>query len=140
VRAPSAVGSTVAALLLALALAGPAAAAPGDPVVGEGIVVTDPAGETEPPEVDEEPEPVSDDVPAPEPDASGKRGELHVLGAETSSSPAPAAAPAAAPADTLPFTGLDAWVLALAGSALLAAGLLVRRATPQASHRRPGPR
>jgi hypothetical protein len=128
--------SALASILAMLALAAPAAAQ--EAVVGEGTVITDPASETETPEpADDLPEPESDDVPAPEPDASGKRGELHVLGTETASSPSRTGA---APASTLPFTGVEAWVLALAGLALLGSGLAVRRATRPAFHTRPGPR
>jgi hypothetical protein len=52
-----------------------------------------------------------------------------VLGAAATSAPAPAPAqPTPARQDTLPFTGIDAWQLALMGCALLSAGLLTRRA------------
>jgi hypothetical protein len=103
-----------------------------EPTVGDPDVITDPADE-----IDEEgpAEPVD------------PRAEQHVLGdsAEASSPAAPrpqaagtsSAAPAvpasptataaASPAERLPFTGVDAWVLALAGSLLLAAGLRMRQ-------------
>src|SRR3954466_8586434 len=115
--------------------------------VGEGQVITDIATEIEPPpgEDDGTDIPPVDDgtpAPAPEPDASGRRGEVPVLDSAQSSSPTPSAAtpspatvpepvraaaiparPAtAAPAKTLPFTGVNAGVLALIGLALLAAG------------------
>jgi hypothetical protein len=137
------------ALAATLAFAGPAAA----DTVGQPQVITDQASNTEPaPETDAAPQPqpqpepdaayaddgsdipaADDGTPAPEPppDASGRRGEIHVLDATTQSAPAapaPAApAPAAARASTaaapqLPFTGPHAGALALIGLALLAAG------------------
>jgi hypothetical protein len=131
---------------MVLAFAGPAAA----DTVGEPQVVTDQASNTEPapaPETDAAPQPqpqpapaddgsdvpAADDgppLPEPPPDASGRRGEIHVLDATTQSAPtAPAPAPAAptarsstAAAPELPFTGPHAGALALIGLALLAAG------------------
>ena len=67
------------------------------------------------------------------------RGELHVLAAQADSSdpaPAPHRAPTAAPATgqrTLPFTGIDAWLLALGGLIVLEVGIRLRRATLAAS-------
>jgi hypothetical protein len=126
----------MAALLSSFVLAGPALA--DDATVGPGQVITDPSAETEPapPVVDDGY--VSDDPPPP--DASGRRGEVHVLdSASTSGAPSatpaaparaavtPAGAAAARPAatgraGTLPFTGVDAGALALIGVALLACG------------------
>jgi hypothetical protein len=134
----------LAALMASLVLAGPAMA-DDTTAVGQGQVITDQATETEPaPAVggDGSDVPYADDgTPAPEPapDASGRRGEIHVLGSTTSSNappvsaPAPASAPAAAAAaptaaKTLPFTGVNAGALALIGLALLGSGVLVRRA------------
>jgi hypothetical protein len=131
-------GALIAALLTSFALAGPALAAD-DGTVGSGQVVTDPTAETEPapdaeesqdPEESEDPDaPVADDGEAtetepPPPDASGQRGEVHVLGTQAhSTTPAPAAAsPRPAAAKTLPFTGVDAGALLLVGLALLACG------------------
>jgi hypothetical protein len=123
------------ALLSSFVLAGSALA--DDATIGPGQVITDPSAETEPaPPVATDGQ-VSEDPPPP--DASGRRGEVHVLdGASTSSAPSttpaapvraaatPAAAatrPAAtASARTLPFTGVDAGALALVGVALLACG------------------
>jgi hypothetical protein len=126
----------IATLLSLFVLAGPALA--DDATVGPGQVITDPSAETEPP-----PEPpvaadgqVSADPPPP--DASGRRGEVHVLDSASTSS-APSATPAAparaavTPAraatagrptatGTLPFTGVNAGALALIGVALLACG------------------
>jgi hypothetical protein len=138
----------VAALLASLAITGPAAAddPPTAVTVGEGQVITDPASETEPADAvdtsnDGSDVPAADDGepgPKPPPDASGRSGELHVLGSGAtaySAPPAAAAAPAAASAPapairtavarrrgTLPFTGVDAGALALVGLALLVAG------------------
>src|SRR4051794_16434780 len=129
-------------LLASLLLAAPAMAQePQAPTVGPGQVITDQATETED---DASDVPYADDgqpAPEPEPDASGRRGEVHVLDAVSSSSPSSAAAtaPTTQPARaeraatgtrqgaTLPFTGVDAWQLALIGSALLASGLVARR-------------
>ena len=123
----------LAALLASVALAGPAFAQ----TVGEGQVVTDPAAETEQVPPDTTDVPAADDgapQPEPPPDASGRRGEIHVLDATASTSPAPSPpAPAQAPtpatspapvatAAQLPFTGVDAGALALIGLALLAGG------------------
>jgi hypothetical protein len=137
-------------VLLALLLfaAAPAMAQDGT-AVGEGQVITDIATETEPPPGEDDGTdipPVDDGTPAaepPEPDASGRRGEVHVLDSATESdapaTPAPApstsppataaASPAAAPArpvaasaKNLPFTGVDAGPLVLIGLALLGAG------------------
>jgi hypothetical protein len=120
------------AVVGALAIASPAAAAD---TVGEGLVITDPAAATEtaPPPVadsgaeqpDAPPADAGDPGPPPPPDASGRRGELHVLTTRATSSSAPTARPAATPtarAATLPFTGVDAGAVALVGLALLAAG------------------
>jgi hypothetical protein len=122
------------AVVVCLAFAAPAMAQ--EPTVGEPQVITDQATETEP-DVTLEDEgselnAVDDGTPAPEPepDASGRRGEIHVLDAKSSSSPA-AAAPTATPARTLPFTGPHAAVLALVGLVLLAAGSALRRQLPQ---------
>jgi hypothetical protein len=127
-------------VIVCLAFAAPAMAQ--EPVVGEPQVVTDQATETEP-DVTFEDEgseltAVDDGTPAPEPkpDASGRRGEIHVLDAKSSSSPA-AAAPTAAPARTLPFTGVNAGVLALFGAAFLAAGVALSRAQRGTSSARP---
>jgi hypothetical protein len=107
-----------------------------DPTVGPGQVITDPAGQTEPAATTDVPAAtagVAQELPANQ----AKRGEVHVLGGATASSTPPAATPpaaqtpqaAAAPArtvsagrKTLPFTGVDAGVLALVGLGLLAAG------------------
>jgi hypothetical protein len=103
-----------------------------EPTVGEPDVITDPADEVEP-------------------DDTELRGELHVLGdaarassddetadggSQTAGAPAAAQAPVAAQpvasgsaaqrSGELPFTGVEAWVLALFGSLLLAAGLRLR--------------
>jgi hypothetical protein len=121
----------------ALAIASPAAAAD---TVGEGLVITDPAAATEtapPPPVADSGAEQADSPPAgavdpgapPPPDASGRRGELHVLTSRATSSTPPPARPAGAPASraaTLPFTGVDAGAVALLGLALLAAGTGVR--------------
>jgi hypothetical protein len=134
----------LAGIVVSLAFAAPAMAQA--PVVGEPQVIDDQASETEPapPEPDatfeddgSETTAVDDGTPAPEPppDASGRRGEIHVLDATSTSSPAPAAskppaataARTAAPARTLPFTGPDAGVLALLGLCLVAAGSALRR-------------
>ena len=144
--------AALAAIAATLATAAPAMAddPPSDTtVVGPGQVITDPASETEPtppPEDVAEVEDTSGTVteeldPGPTPP---KRGEIHVLGTgkTASSPPAPAAAssaPQAAPrataagtgrsgAKTLPFTGVNAGLLALCGAVLLGSGLLVRRA------------
>jgi hypothetical protein len=125
----------LAALLSSFVLAGPALA--DDATVGPGQVITDPSAETEPAPPVADDGYVSDDPPPP--DASGRRGEVHVLdSASTSSAPsATPAAPARAAvtpagtttrraatrrAGTLPFTGVDAGALALIGAALLACG------------------
>jgi hypothetical protein len=124
-----------------LAFAGPASA----DVVGAPQVITDQASDTET-DATPQPEPdatyeddgsdipaVDDGTPAPEPppDASGRRGEIHVLDSTATSSPPPSAAAAqgaparpaaAAPPATLPFTGPHAGVLALIGLALLTSG------------------
>jgi hypothetical protein len=135
-------GAVIAALLSSFALAGPALA--DDATVGPGQVVTDPSAETEPaapvagdgaedpdaPAADaEDPDfPVPDDgdvtdAPAPPPDASGRRGEVHVLGTHAHSTvPATPAAASPTAARTLPFTGIDAGALLLMGLALLAGG------------------
>src|SRR3954469_14390188 len=94
------------ASLVALAFAAPAMAQDG--TVGQGQVITDIATETEPPPGEDDGTdipPVDDGQPAaePEPDASGRRGEVHVLDSATESqvpaapAPAPAASPAAVP-------------------------------------------
>jgi hypothetical protein len=126
-------GALIAALLSSFVLAGPALA--DDPIVGPGQVITDPSAETEPAPPVADDGYVSDDPPPP--DASGRRGEVHVLdSASTSSAPSatpaaparaavtPARSAAARPAatGTLPFTGVDAGALALIGVALLACG------------------
>jgi hypothetical protein len=126
-------GVLIAALLSSLVLTGPALA--DDATVGPGQVITDPSAETEPDPPVADDGYVSDDPPPP--DASGRRGEVHVLdSASTSSAPsATPAAPASAavtparatvrPASTtrtLPFTGVNAGALALIGFALLAGG------------------
>ena len=142
-------GGVRVALLVMLSLAFAAPAAFGQ----SPTVITDPAAETEPglageggdqytgvdggeavgPEAatdDDAEAPAVDDGPIPSepppPDATGKRGELHVLGATSASSPAPPAA-RAAPRSTLPFTGQDPAPIAGAGLLLLAAGLTLRR-------------
>jgi hypothetical protein len=108
-----------------------------EPAVGEPQVITDQANETEPAsgvtfeDDGSEITAVDDGTPAPEPppDASGRRGEIHVLDSTAASSPQPAATPratatarAAAPARELPFTGVNAGLVALLGLALVAAG------------------
>lgn len=136
-------GALIAALLSSFVLTGPALA--DDGTVGTGQVITDPSAETEPApaadDTDDPDVPVADDGEVvveepPPPDASGRRGEVHVLDSAAESSapaaaPAPAATPsaaAAAPAragrrtGTLPFTGVDAGALLLVGLALLAGG------------------
>src|SRR4051812_43711591 len=89
----------------------------GDRTVGAPAVVTDPVAEVE---------------------GRPMRGELHVLAAQADSSSVAAAkphAPKPAPARgttgqrTLPFTGIDAWLLALGGLILLEIGIRLRRAT-----------
>jgi hypothetical protein len=109
-----------------------------DPTVGPGQVITDPAGATEPPATTDVPV-ATDGVAQELRTGQPKRGEVHVLGtgATASSAPPAAALPpaqtsraaAAAPARRvtasrriLPFTGVDAGVLALVGLGLLAAG------------------
>src|SRR3954467_7708261 len=93
------------ASLVALAFAAPAMAQDG--TVGQGQVITDIATETEPPPGEDD----GSDIPPvdgghppatpPEPDASGRRGEVHVLDSATesqvptSTSRPPSAAPAA---------------------------------------------
>jgi cytoskeletal protein RodZ len=137
-------------LIASLVFAAPALAQEPQPdaTVGQGQVITDIATEVEPPPGEDDgtdiPPAVDDGTPAPEPqpDATGRRGEIHVLDSATSSSPtsaAPAATPSpaavpdpapaaatparsAATAKTLPFTGVDAAPLALIGLALVAAG------------------
>ncbi len=112
---------------------------PADPSapLGPGAVITDDAGQTEPAPVP------SDGAVDPSPP---KRGEVHVLDTATASSPPPPAAntsavPAAAAAPvatprrttaaparaTLPFTGVNAGLIALIGAAMLATGLAVAR-------------
>jgi hypothetical protein len=129
-------------VIVCLAFASPAMAQ--EPPVGGPQVITDQATETEPDVTFEddgsELAPADDGTPAPEPepDASGRRGEIHVLDATSASSPATPAssaaaaapAPAAAPR-TLPFTGPHAGVLALLGLAFVAAGSALRRQLPQ---------
>jgi hypothetical protein len=136
--------ATVLALLLSAAPAfaqdpAPVCSGAGDvtsdctsgPAVGQPDVITDPADEVQ-----------NDGETGGEP--VDPRAEQHVLGdSATASSPdtaEPVAAPVAAPASTpvaapaaaapargeLPFTGVDAWLIALAGSGLLAAGLALR--------------
>jgi hypothetical protein len=128
----------LAGIVASFAFAAPALAQ--EPVVGAPTVIDDQATETEPApdsvlEDDGSDIPYADDgAPAPEPppDASGRRGEIHVLDATSASAPAPAAAPATtAPARTLPFTGPHAGILALVGLALVAAGVALRRQPPQ---------
>src|SRR3954452_10851134 len=124
-------------LLASLLFAAPAmAASDPDATVGQGQVITDIATEVEPPPGEDDGTdipPAADDgtpAPEPEPDATGRRGEIHVLDSATSSSPttaattptpSPAAVPApvqaaatpaqpaarAASAKTLPFTGVN---------------------------------
>jgi hypothetical protein len=111
-----------------------------EPTVGEPDVITDPADE-----VDEEPvEPadpraeqhvLGDSAEAESEDGTADRGPRTAGTAPAAPAPAAAAsptataapAPPASPAQRLPFTGVDAWVLALAGSLLLAAGLRMRQ-------------
>jgi hypothetical protein len=137
----------LAVLIASLAFSAAPALAQDEAPVGEGQVITDIATEVEPPPGEDDGTdipPVDDGTPAPEPepDASGRRGEVHVLDSATSSSPTTAAttptpSPAAVPAParaaatparpiasgkTLPFTGVNAGVLALIGGAMLAAG------------------
>jgi hypothetical protein len=107
---------------------------PPESSAGPGTVITDPADETEPAEEDDPAEPQAasgDDDAEDPPPTQTKRGELHVLGTTASSKPAAVTAQphtsAAATPDTLPFTGINAGVLALLGAALLAAGVIVRR-------------
>src|SRR4051794_20969614 len=89
--------------------AAPALAQDAAPPVGQGQVITEIATEVEPPPGEDDgtdiPPAVDDGTPAPEPqpDASGRRGEIHVLDSATSSSPTAAAttttpSPAAVPA------------------------------------------
>jgi hypothetical protein len=131
----------LAVLIASLVFAAPAMAQD-DPTVGQGQVITDMATETEPPPGEDDGTdipPVDDGTPAPEPepDASGRRGEIHVLDSATSSKSPTTAAPATAAASpvrtaarpqagagarALPFTGIDAGPLALIGLALLGAG------------------
>jgi hypothetical protein len=67
--------------------------------------------------------------PAPEPDASGRRGEIHVLDATSSTSPVRASS--SEPVQTLPFTGPHAAVLALLGLVFVAAGAALGRQLSQ---------
>lgn len=133
-------------LLASLLFAAPAMAQD-VPEVGQGQVITDIATEVEPPAGEDDGSdipPVDDGQPAaePEPDASGRRGEVHVLDSATQSdapaAPAPTATPAAAQptatapvravrrsrggSGSLPFTGVDAGPILLIGLALLGAG------------------
>src|SRR3954467_1534073 len=95
----------IASLAFTALTAAPALAQDEAPV-GEGQVITDIATEVEPPPGEDDGTdipPVDDGTPAPEPepDASGRRGEVHVLDSATSSSPttaAPTPSPAAVPA------------------------------------------
>jgi hypothetical protein len=108
-----------------------------EPTVGDPDVITDPADE-----IDEEgpAEPVDpraeQHVLGDSAEASNKRTTQHAAGSPQPAAPAAPAAPSAtasqaaapaSPAQRLPFTGVDAWVLALAGSLLLAAGLRMRQ-------------
>ncbi|MEA2427897.1 MAG: hypothetical protein QOF37_1525 [Thermoleophilaceae bacterium] len=106
--------------------------------VGDPQVITDPAAQ------------VDGTATTPSDGDGPLRGEQHVLDARRSSSatpgtpkaapraarhtatvsaasPAPAPAATAATAKTLPFTGVNAGYLALAGALLLGAGLAIRR-------------
>ena len=139
----------LAGFFASFAFAAPAMAQ--EPVVSEPQVITDQASETEPATPEPDPGfeddgstiPYADDgTPAPEPapDASGRRGEIHVLDATSASSPAPIAArPARASTapQQLPFTGPHAGVLALIGLALLAAGAVLLSASRGTSSARP---
>jgi len=142
----------LAVLIASFAFTAAPALAQDEAPVGEGHVITEIATEVEPPPGEDDATdipPVDDGTPAsePEPDASGRRGEIHVLDSATSSSPtaaattptpspapvpAPARAaatpaqPATATAKTLPFTGVNAWALALIGATMLAAGYGLR--------------
>ena len=114
---------------------GDTAAAPPQ-TIGQPQVITDPASQ------------VDGTVTVPSDGDGPKRGEQHVLDAQRSSSTTPAArrtatqsagstatvsatspasSPAATAAKTLPFTGVNAGYLALAGALLLGTGLAVRR-------------
>src|SRR4051794_21497911 len=144
------------ALLLGLVLAAPAWAQ--DETTTPGSQDQTPApvcsgtGETAPPDecTSGDPQNADDGDTGIDPSEDGAgpaepQGEQHVLGETSSSSgsrqpqgqaatPAPAAspAPAAQPAPAgaqLPFTGVEAWQLALAGVLLLAAGTRLRAAT-----------
>ena len=63
--------------------------------------------------------------PAPE-QAKQKQPAGGVLGAVTT---APEAIAETATEDTLPFTGIPLWIVALLGGGLLATGLVLRRAS-----------
>jgi hypothetical protein len=146
-QAPVCTGTTETAPPTSCTSGDAADGAPGtqdDGTVGGGQVITDPSGE------------VDGDV-ADQPADPPKRGELHVLGnravassrddqpaipaqaSQPSTPAAPAASrsssesqqpvPARGSAKTLPFTGLNAGYLALAGAVLLLAGLALRRRT-----------
>jgi hypothetical protein len=106
----------------------------GTQTIGDGQTVTDPADQVDGPTV-------PDDGDGPAASDTPKQGEVHVLGDSASSgtsapvvtsqpaarSPQPAEPAASASPRTLPFTGIDAGLLAALGIALLAAGLLLRR-------------
>ena len=107
-----------------------------EPTVGDPDVITDPAdeideeGPAEPVDPRAEQHVLGDTAEAE--DVAGRRSQV----AGTASPATPAAAPdattaspgtPASSAQRLPFTGVDAWVLALAGSLLLAAGLRMRQ-------------
>lgn len=143
-------GCVRAALLTLMLCLSPCASAAAQTVVGDPVVVTEPAAELEDVSADElrDGETAEEDAPDDGPAPTGpKRGEIHVLGTDAVSSdsapsPSPratapqaatsqaAATPRAAPArsaETLPFTGINAAHLAAIGCALLGSGLLLTR-------------
>jgi hypothetical protein len=116
------------------------------PTVGDPDVITDPADEVDEPSsgpvepedpraeqhvLGDSAEASSDeDTAAGTQDAGSEPSAAPQSAADSSSPGAPAAqaTPGSGTSGTLPFTGVDAWLLALAGSALLAAGLRLRAA------------
>jgi LPXTG-motif cell wall-anchored protein len=76
----------------------------------------------------EQPEPTATATPAPAQSAPSAPAPAATPSAAQPAPPQAASAQAPAPAGELPRTGADAGWLALAGAALLAAGLALRRA------------
>jgi hypothetical protein len=65
-------------------------------------------------------------TPTPKPAATATPGPASTAASATATPAPAAAAPAAAPAPQLPYTGLDAWPLALGGALALGAGVTLR--------------